>query len=299
MNDDFLYRLRVDPPKRFAVRLKARLDRESSPRRWMGNWGLPLLLCGTAFALAMPDLRHAIARLFAAPSSSERAEVVRDPAAPQRQAARKSPPLGVTLPREGGSTPLSHDPLVASTGSAGVFVPTPSRTARASERVADRLAAPGVTVPHIESLTAARYAGSATPEEAAIAAAETRRGLFRVMGWVMGPVIAMQEHRTPYDAALLARQAARIQTLAGLIGAVFGPDTRPFPAVQTQVLDKIWTEMPAFDAKADELAAAAHALAVSAQSGDQTAALQAAGRVGATCTACHDTYLKSPNGAQP
>lgn len=76
MNDDFLYRLRTEPPAHFATALKARLDR--APRRGVQvlRLGLGVLLFGTAFAVVSPAVRHTVVEVVqwirggAAPGSS-------------------------------------------------------------------------------------------------------------------------------------------------------------------------------------------------------------------------------------
>src|SRR6185437_2859898 len=80
MDDEFLYRLRIDPPERFAVRLKARLDRRSNSARRVTGWSLLFVLCGTAFALTLPQVRQSIARLLT--SASESARSVPSPSSP-------------------------------------------------------------------------------------------------------------------------------------------------------------------------------------------------------------------------
>jgi cytochrome c556 len=152
-------------------------------------------------------------------------------------------------------------------------------------------------MPRIISLTAAE--SGQTPDELArqaVAAVATRRGLFRVINWAATPVLQMTQNQVPVEARQVAASALRIQSLAGMIPALYAIDTRPFP-VETQSLDKIWGDLQGFDRNVDELADAAYALAAAARSDDKQAITQAARRVGTACSACHAAYRK-PEGAR-
>jgi len=295
MDDDFLYNLRVAPPRSLAVRLKARLDRGSSPSRRVG-WGLILLLCGTALALTLPSVRHSIEGLFTAESDSH-PEIVRRPSpthdlvsAPNRtpvnQPAQTSN-AGTSASLRG---PRSVRPL-ATDSRAG------SRELRAQETTAHSVATaaplppPTATVaPRVISVTAAAFDGQA-PEDVARAAVATRRGLFKVMNWAASPLQQMARDGTSIDTGRVAASAARIQSLASMIAEVYAIDTRSFP-IETQSRDRIWDDTRGFDLDIDELAKSAYALNSAARNHDDQAILQAASRVDAACAACHAEYRK-------
>ncbi|HEV7715663.1 MAG TPA: hypothetical protein VGO53_08705, partial [Steroidobacteraceae bacterium] len=78
MNDEFLHRLRTEPPPEFAARLKARLDRGARKRAM--PWGaiVGVLLFGTAFAFVSPAARHAITALFESSRVSEQVPAALD-----------------------------------------------------------------------------------------------------------------------------------------------------------------------------------------------------------------------------
>jgi phosphate transport system substrate-binding protein len=66
MNDEFLHRIRIEPPPRFVAALKARLDRQPDVhqkwRTWIRNLAMSALVGGTGLAAAvivMTALRHA------------------------------------------------------------------------------------------------------------------------------------------------------------------------------------------------------------------------------------------------
>ncbi len=290
MDDEFLYKLRIDPPGRFAVRLKARLDRRANSARRAAGWSVLFVLCGTAFALSLPQVRQSMGRLLT--RSPEPARPVPSPSSPAPGHA------GATHRFEEASAPQAEIPSPRSRGSpasraarSGVpqIPPAPEvSTTQQSVAIAPDIPAPVVT--RIITLTAPSVDGR-TPDELAREAVATRRGLFLVMGSVMTPLTQMMGEKAPVNADAAATSATRIQSLSALIADVYAIDTRPFP-VDTQSTDKIWSDLPGFDLKIDQLAKAAYALSATARGGDRQAILQAASRVGAACTDCHVAYRK-------
>ena len=121
-----------------------------------------------------------------------------------------------------------------------------------------------------------------TPEAQAKTAIETRQGLFKLIANQWGPVGGMLRNQDSFDAAVVARNAARVQVLAGMIPELFAKDTREFKTVKTAALDGIWNSQADFKVKADALATAAGALVAAAKAGDKAATLKLAGDVGKT-----------------
>lgn len=132
--------------------------------------------------------------------------------------------------------------------------------------------------------------GPPTPEQAAKGAIETRQGLFKVMAAQFGPIGGMLRNQVPFDAAVVARNSARVEVLADMIPELFANDTRKFTATPSKALEGIWNSEPDFKAKADGLSKAAAALTAAAKTGNRDATLKAAGEVGRACGACHDNY---------
>jgi cytochrome c556 len=138
---------------------------------------------------------------------------------------------------------------------------------------------------------AAEEAAPPSPEQVAKSAIETRQGLFKVMAASFGPVGGMLRNRVPFDAAVVEKNAGRVEVLAGMIPELYLNDTRKAGAgVKTGALDGIWTGQADFKAKADDLGKAANALVAAAKSGDKAKTLAAAGAVGKACGSCHDSY---------
>jgi hypothetical protein len=83
MNDEFLYRLRKQPPAGFVARLKAKLNRQSAPRRrkrFGGGYAVLALLIGGAICLAAPGVRTTVIAFF-----------VEDHAAPTQVVSKEAP----------------------------------------------------------------------------------------------------------------------------------------------------------------------------------------------------------------
>ncbi len=138
-----------------------------------------------------------------------------------------------------------------------------------------------------------------SPEAQAKSAIDNRQAVFKLIGHQFGPISGLMRSQTaPMDAAVVARNAERIQVLAGMIPELFERDTREFKSLTTAALDGIWTSQPDFKTKADALAAAAGKVATAAKSGDRAATAAAAGEVGRACGACHDAYRAKPPGAR-
>ncbi len=127
-----------------------------------------------------------------------------------------------------------------------------------------------------------------SPEKQAEKAVEIRQGLFNVQSFAFGPVGAMLKG-APVDAALVQKEAARVQMTSSMITEVFKLDTRKFQT-RTKAKDKVWTDQEDFAKKASDLHEAAVALEAAGKKGDKSGILDAAAKVGNACKACHEEY---------
>jgi cytochrome c556 len=123
-------------------------------------------------------------------------------------------------------------------------------------------------------------------------AVETRQAVFKVMSYNSDQFFLMMKNKAPFDANVVQKAAARIETLAPMIPDTFAADTRK-AGVKTKAREGIWTNMADFKAKSDELARAAAALTAAAKTGEKGATMKAAGAVGKACSGCHDNYRDS------
>jgi cytochrome c556 len=140
----------------------------------------------------------------------------------------------------------------------------------------------------LASAAMAQGAAPMTPEQQAQASVLTRQGLFKVQGFVFGPVGGMLRG-APFDAAVAQKAAVRLQVTGGLIPDLFAKDTHTF-TIPTKAREGIWTNKSDFDAKAGDLVKAAADLEAAAKSGDEAATKKAAAGVGKACGACHDQF---------
>jgi cytochrome c556 len=131
--------------------------------------------------------------------------------------------------------------------------------------------------------------GPPNPEAQAKSAIETRQAVFKLISNQNGPVGGAARAPAP-DLAVIARNAARMQTLADMIPELFTANPTAPANVKTRALPAIWTGAADFKTKAEALSKAAGAVAAAAKSGDVAATKAAAAEVGKTCGACHDTY---------
>lgn len=127
-----------------------------------------------------------------------------------------------------------------------------------------------------------------TPAEQAQATADTRQGLFKIIGRYFGPIVGMARGQIPYDAALVEYNASKINQLASMSTDLFSKDTSEFD-LETGALPGIWTNQDDFNAKAAALVDTSAALAAAASEG-KGPAMKAFGKVGGACKGCHDDY---------
>jgi cytochrome c556 len=120
-------------------------------------------------------------------------------------------------------------------------------------------------------------------------AVENRQAVFKVINYNSDLFFQMMKNKAPFDAKAVQTAAGRIQMLAPMIADTFATDTRS-AGVKTRAREGIWTNMPDFKAKSDELAKAAAALSAAAGTGEKGATMKAAAAVGKACSGCHDNY---------
>jgi cytochrome c556 len=128
-----------------------------------------------------------------------------------------------------------------------------------------------------------------TPEERAAAAVQSRKALFRVLVYNLGPIAGMAQG-APFNAEVAERNARRIAMLGAMIPEVLAQDTSAFDAIETTALDSIWDNQGDIATKAQALIDNANAFADIAAGGNMSATLGAFRQLGGSCANCHDTY---------
>lgn len=129
-----------------------------------------------------------------------------------------------------------------------------------------------------------------TPEQALQKSIETRQAVFKLIGWNSDQYYAMVKNKAPFDAATVAKIAARIEMLAPMIPEAFATDTRKATGVKTKAREGIWTNAADFKAKSDALVTAAQQLSAAAKTGEKGAIMKVAPVLGKACSGCHDNY---------
>ena len=128
-----------------------------------------------------------------------------------------------------------------------------------------------------------------TPEERAAAAVDTRKSLFKMLLFNLGPIAGMARG-AEFDAEVAERNARRIAVMATMIPEVLAPDTSAFDGIETTALDSIWSNQDDIAVKAQALIDNANAFADAAATGERSAALLTFQAFGSTCGNCHDEY---------
>jgi len=134
----------------------------------------------------------------------------------------------------------------------------------------------------------AAHAQDASAEQKAV---EIRQSIFKLLEWNYTPTIGeMLKNKMKYDAAVVQKNAARLEALAPMISEAFAVDTHETAGLKTRAREGIWTNMADFKAKNDGLVKAVAGLSAAAKGGDEKAFRQAAIAVGKACGACHDDF---------
>jgi cytochrome c556 len=284
MDDQFLHRLRREPPTAFAARLKWQLDRPLPARRWRSRLLLGLAICGTAFALVSPPGRRAVSSWFATSTAS---------GPPPAQSEASLPHALSEAPSVDASNGPSPSPRGTPQhfGAAPIAPPGPAPAAEDTEVQPDthRNDAQPAVVPFTPA--AIVPAPPQTPEMHAAAAVALRRGLFMNMSFAMGPLPPMMQRGIPVDFKLAQLSAIRLRTLASMIPEIFQMDTRPFE-MNSHAQDSIWTDPKGFEAMNDRLIAATDALATAAETHEEDATVRSIALIGAACRSCHAAFRK-------
>lgn len=128
-----------------------------------------------------------------------------------------------------------------------------------------------------------------TPEERAAAAVDTRKSLFKMLRFNLGPIAGMAQG-APWDAEVAERNARRIAVMATMIPEVLAQDTSAYDNIETTALDIIWENQDDIQAKTQALIDNANAFADAAATGNMGQAMGAFRAFGGSCGNCHDEY---------
>lgn len=135
---------------------------------------------------------------------------------------------------------------------------------------------------------AAAFASTAFAQAQPDRAIQYRQGIFKALGWNMGPMAAMVKGERPYDKDLFLRQAMRIEQLAAMPWEGFGAGTDT--GAPTKAKAEIWKDAAKFKQHGDALQAEAGKLVAAAKAGNLDAVKGPFGAVGKACSNCHDDF---------
>ncbi len=130
------------------------------------------------------------------------------------------------------------------------------------------------------------HAGIVSAEEKPDVLVKQRQAVMTLQGKYFGPLQAMAQGKFPYNAEIVARNAAYLNVLDKMPWDGFIPITKD---VKSRALPEIFTDQAKFK-KAQERLQEAVAKLVAVKSGNEEAAKAAIGEVGKACGACHDNF---------
>jgi cytochrome c556 len=134
----------------------------------------------------------------------------------------------------------------------------------------------------------AAVAGSAMAQAKPEDAIAYRQGVYKIVGWNMGPMAAMVKGDRPYNKDAFAKNAANLAAVAPMALEGFGPGTDK--GAPTKAKAAIWTKMDDFKAKMTKMGDEANKLAAISKTGTLDDIKKQFGALGASCKACHDDY---------
>lgn len=114
-----------------------------------------------------------------------------------------------------------------------------------------------------------------------------RQAAMTLQGKYFGPLGAMAQGKMPFNAELVARNAAYLSVLDKMAWDGFSESTKD---VKSRALPAIWSEAGKFKEAQDSFIAAVSQLVEASKSGDESKMKGAIGGVGKTCGGCHDEF---------
>lgn len=114
-----------------------------------------------------------------------------------------------------------------------------------------------------------------------------RQSAMTLIGKYFGPLGGMLKGSVPFDANVVARNAAYLDALAQMPWDGFAESTQ---GEKTKALPAVWTDGAKFKQSQDQLRTAVGALGAAAKGGNEGAIKAAIGDVGKACGGCHDNF---------
>jgi cytochrome c556 len=103
----------------------------------------------------------------------------------------------------------------------------------------------------------------------------------------MGPMGGMAQGKIPYNAAVVQRNAAFLETLSKMPWDGFDANTK---GVKSAALPAVWEKSDEFKKAAERLESEAAKLVQVSKSGDEAAVKAQIGATAKSCGGCHETF---------
>jgi len=114
-----------------------------------------------------------------------------------------------------------------------------------------------------------------------------RQAVMTLQGKYFGPMAGMADGKVPFNAAIIARNAAYLDVLDKMAWDGFDASTKD---EKSRALPEIYSNAAKFKAEQDELQAKVTMLVSASKGGDEAAMKAAIGAISKTCGSCHDTF---------
>jgi cytochrome c556 len=114
-----------------------------------------------------------------------------------------------------------------------------------------------------------------------------RQAAMTLQGKYFGPLAAMAQGKTPFNAEVVARNAGYLEVLTKMPWDGFQESTA---TVKSRALPAVFSESAKFKKDAEEMQAAVGKLVSVSKSKDEAAVKAAIGALGKACGACHDHF---------
>jgi cytochrome c556 len=118
-----------------------------------------------------------------------------------------------------------------------------------------------------------------------------RKAAMTLQGKYIGPLVAMAQGKAPYNAGVVQRNAAFLETLSKMPWDGFDPSTK---GEKSAALPAVWEKPGEFKQAAERFENEAAKLAQLSKGGDEGAVKAQIGAVGKACGGCHDNFREKP-----
>jgi cytochrome c556 len=144
-----------------------------------------------------------------------------------------------------------------------------------------------IVIRAVAAVLCAGFMGSASAQAKPDQMVKQRQAAMVLQLKYFGPIAAMAQGKAPYNADIVARNAAYLEVVTRLAWDDFDPSTAN---EKTRALPEIYKQGDKFKAEYERLQAEVGKLAVAARARDEAGVKAAFGGVGKVCGSCHDTF---------